>query len=129
MKKFFIFVAVLTALVYWFKGFVQSGRLEKYIDTHPNVSLNAPFEYYWGMLLNFSNHKESAVYRLSRVTEKYPESEYATFAWVEYIEVLDGMGQRNRVLEESKKFMLSSSSSTPKAEIIKRKIAVIERGI
>ena len=118
----------MAALIYWFKGFVQSGQFEKYIDTHPNGSLNPVVEYYWGMLLNFANHKESAVYRFSRVVEKYPKSEYAADAWVECIEVLDDMGDRNRVLEESKKFMQSEYANSSKADLIKRKIAVIEHG-
>jgi hypothetical protein len=129
MKKYLVFVAVVVASIYLFRGIIQNGRLEKYLDAHPDNSLNPAVEYYWGMLLSFANHREGAVYRLSRVVSKYPKSAYAADAWTEYIGILDDMGYRNRVLEESKKFIQSEYSKSPKAELIKRKIAIIEHGI
>jgi TolA-binding protein len=128
VKKLLIFVVLLAGLIYWFKGFVQSGNLEKYLDAHPNESINPSVEYYWGMMLNFADRKDSAVYRLSRVVSKYPKSKYAADAWIECILILDDMGNRSRVLEEAKSFMQSEYSNSPRAEVIKRKIAVIEHG-
>ena len=128
MRKLMIFIIFVVLLAFWFKNFVQSGQLEKYFDTHPNPELNPVVEYYWGMLLNAANKDKSAAYRFHRVVEKYPKSEYAPRAWAEYIELLDNMGDRGKVLEESKKFLESEYASSPKAEIIKRKIGIIEHG-
>lgn len=129
MKKFVIFMAIAVALIYSFKWFVQSGQFEKFLDANPNNSLNPCVEYCWGMLLNLADHKDSALYRLSRVVSKYPKSTFAPDAWSEKIEILDDMGLKNRVMEEAKSFMQSDYASTPKAEVIKRKISIIEHGL
>ena len=128
MKKLLIFIVLLAGLIYWFKGYVKSGNLEKYLDAHPSESINPSVEYYWGMMLNFADHKDSAVYRLSRVVSRYPQSSYAGDAWIECILILDDMGNRPRVLEEAKSFLQSEYSNNPRAEVIRRKIAVIEHG-
>lgn len=129
MKKLIVFIVVIGALVFWFKNCVQSGNFEKYLDAHPAPALNSTVEYYWGMLLNMADRKQSAAYRLHRVVEKYPKSEYAPLAWVEYIDILDDMGNRARTIEESKKFLQSEYSDHPKAEMIRKKLKYFEQGI
>jgi len=128
MTKFLISVIVIVILGFWVRDFVQSGQFEKYLDSHPNPEFNPQVEYYWGMGLSMSNRKQMAAYRLSRVVEKYPKSEYAPLAWAEYIQVLDDMGDRPKVLEEAKKFLESDYASHPKAEIIRKKLRLIEHG-
>jgi hypothetical protein len=128
MRKLVILLIVLGVLLYWFKDFIHSGGFERYLDTHYNAYINPAVEYCWGMVLNLADRKQSAGYRFSRVAAKYPKSEYAPLAWAEYIEILDGLGDRSKMLEESKKFMESDYATHPKAEIIKRKIALIEHG-
>jgi len=128
MRKLVIFIIIAAAAAFWLKNFVQGGQFEKYLDAHRNPQVNPAVEYYWGMLLDFTGHKRSAVYRLSKVVEKYPKSEYAPLAWAESIQVLDDLGDRGKVLEESKKFLNSDYACHPKAEIIKRKIEFIEHG-
>jgi hypothetical protein len=128
MRKFVIFVVFVAALAFWFKSFIQSGQLDRYLDANPNPSVNPAVEYYWGMILDFANHKQSAVYRFSRVAAKYPKSEYAPLAWAESIETLDDMNDRKRVIEESEKFINSQYASHPKAEKIRRKLMFIQHG-
>jgi len=129
MKKFLVFLVLIVGFIYWFKGFVQSGGFEKFLDSHPNQTINPAVEYYWGMMLNLANREQSAVYRLSSVVKKYPKSEYAPTAWIEYIGVLDNLGDRGRVLDESKKFLESDYSSHPRAVIIKKKVNYMEHGL
>jgi hypothetical protein len=128
MKKLLVILVLFAGLIYWFKGYVQSGGLEKFLDTHRNDSLNPAIEYYWGILLSLTDSKGSAVYRLSRVVSKYPKSSFAGDAWVECIEVIDDMGDRPRVVEEANRFMQSEYANNPRADIIKRKLAIIEHG-
>ena len=129
MKGFFIFIALVGAFLYWSKGFVQSGQFQNFLDKHPNSTVNPTIEYYWGMTLAVASHRESASYRFQRIIAKYPKSEYAPLAWIEYIAVLDDMGDRGKMLEEARKFMQSDYATHPKAEIIRKKIAFAEHGL
>lgn len=128
MKKMVVVLAAAVLFGYWFKGFVQNGGLERYIDAHPGRASNPAVEYYWGMAMNIAGRQQSALHRLARVTEKYPKSEYAPVAWIEYIEIIDRSGDKKKVLEESKAFIASDYAEHPRAEIIKRRISVIEHG-
>jgi TolA-binding protein len=128
MKKLLIIIILIAGLIYLLGWFVQSGKFEQYLDAHPDNSINPQVEYYWGMMSSFADHKQSAVYRLLRVVAKYPKSQYASDAWIECILILDDMGDRPRVIEESKKFLKSEYASMPRAELIKRKLSVMEHG-
>lgn len=77
MRKLMIFVTIVVLLGFWCKNFVQSGQFERFLDAHPNTAINPVIEYYWGMLLELASHDKGAAYRLYRVKEKYPKSEYA----------------------------------------------------
>jgi hypothetical protein len=129
MKKLVIFIVIVVGTGFWFKNFVQSGQLERYLDSNPNPTVNPAVEYYWGMLLSFANHNQSAVYRFTRVIAKYPKSEYAPLAWVEYIETLDNMGDRAKTIEQSKIFLQSEYADHPKAEIVRKKVKFYEQGL
>jgi TolA-binding protein len=127
MKKIFIVLIVGVLVGMWLKNFVSSGQLDKYLDTHPNDSVNAPVEYYWGMLLQLCNHEQSAKYRLARVMAKYPKTDYAPRAMFDYVDLLDTEGDRNGVLEQGQKF-LEQYPEHSQAEIIRKKISIIEHG-
>jgi outer membrane protein assembly factor BamD (BamD/ComL family) len=127
MRKFLVLTIIVAVVAVWCKGFVRSGRMDDYLDRHPNPQLNAPLEYYWGVLLELVSHTSSAEYRFERVQDKYPKSEYAPLAWSEIIEMLDGQGKHDQVVLEGKKFLVTYPQH-PKAELIRRKIAVIEDG-
>jgi len=129
MRKLLIFILIIVAAGLWFKQFVRSGGFDRYLDAHPNQALNPAVEYYWGMTLGLADRKESAAYRFTRVTEKYPKSDYAALAYIEYIETLDNMGDRARTIEECKKFLESDYANHPKAEIIRKKLKFFEQGM
>lgn len=126
MRKLLILI-ILVLAVFWVKDFVQSGKLVDYLDRHPNPSLNAPLEYYWGALLELGGRTSSAMYHLQRVQEKYADTPYGPLAWVERIDILDTKEDRNRVLEEGKQF-LEAYPKHLKTELIRKKLSFIEHG-
>ena len=111
---------------FWLKDAAQKGRIDRYLDTHPNVKFNSTVEYYWGSLLELAQHAKSAQYRYRRVMERYPESKYAPNAWVAYIQLIDD--DRQKVVAESKRF-IETYASHPKAELLRKKLLVMEQGI
>jgi hypothetical protein len=128
VKKIVIALCVIGALVYYAKGFVQSGQLERYLDTYANPAMNAKIEYYWGMLLEFANHDRSALYRLERVTKKYADLPEGSDAWAAYIQLLDSTGSRAAALQQAQLF-LEKFPNHAKAEVIRKKISFYTHGM
>jgi outer membrane protein assembly factor BamD (BamD/ComL family) len=122
----FIIVCVLCFLAFaGARDAVRSGRLERFLDAHPQASRNAAIEYYWGVLAGLANRELAAEYRFLRVMEKYPETTYAPLAWAERIDLLFDRGNRPLVLQESTQF-LEKYSSHPKADIIRKRVYYIQ---
>lgn len=128
MKSFLIFILVVLLSVFTIKDFIKSGKLEKFLDNHPNPSINSAIEYYWGMALTLSGHKESAKYRFGRMVKIYPKSKYTPLAWEECITIFDEENNNSKILEEGNKF-LEIYPDHPKAQVIRKKMAVIQHGI
>ena len=126
MRKFFVFVILVVLAGVGLKDFIRSGECDAVLD-RLKPSISAPIEYYWGVLLEMANRDQSALYRFGRVREKYEKTPYAPLAWAEQIEILDDKGDRNGVMEEGKQF-LAAYPDHPRAEIIRRKLVVIENG-
>jgi hypothetical protein len=126
MKKLFVLIVVVAAAFFWAKDFVQSGRLEKYLDKHPNPALNEHIEYFWGMALSMAGHNDSALYRLQRAATKY-DVPAAADAMADYIKVLEDTGHREKMLEQADVF-LDKYPNHDKADIIRRKIAYFRQG-
>lgn len=127
MKKILIFVVVAAGLLYGVYYFATGGRMEAYLDGHPNPTLNPKIEYFIATLVNLAGKSQSAENRYRRIVEKYPDSGNVPEAWAEMIELIDARNDKNLVLQECQKF-LEIYPGHPKAEIIKRKIAVIQHG-
>lgn len=126
MRAFLIVAILVAAAGFWTKSIVQNGALERFLDAHPHAQINPSLEYYWAFLLNISRHTMSADYRYGRVIEKYPDSKYAPRASLDLIELVDS--DRSRVMAESRGF-LEKYPKHPKAELIRKKLEVMEHGI
>lgn len=127
MRKFVLVCLILFGAGYLIKDFVVSGRFEKFMDTHPNEHINPAVDYYWAVLANLANRYTPAKYHALRVMEKYPDSPYAPKAWADIIDMLFDEENRPRVMEEGNKF-LEKYPDHPRAEIIRKRIIVLEHG-
>jgi len=63
-RKVIITLAVIIAFGYWFKDFMRSdnGKFIKFMNTHPNQTINPRVEYIWATLLDLANKRASAKY-------------------------------------------------------------------
>ncbi|MHB9155313.1 MAG: tetratricopeptide repeat protein [Endomicrobiales bacterium] len=120
-------IILLAASAFWFRGFVQSGRFEQYLDGHPNPQVNSQVEYYWGITLALAGHRDSARYRFKRVCTNYPDAEYAPLAWAELITMDYEENARSAVIDEGGKF-LKKYPAHPKAEMIRKKVTFLQYG-
>ena len=127
MRKFVLVCLIIFGAGYLVKDYVVSGRFERFMDTHPNASINPAIDYYWTVLASLADHRESAKYHAGRVLEKYPESSYAPKAWAERINVLYAEDKKNEVLDEGSKF-LEKYPDHPRAEIIRKRILFLQHG-
>lgn len=127
MKKLAVFILVILGALIWFNSFARTGKLEAYLDAHPNASLNSRIEYYLALLTDIANKNASAENRYRRIIAVYPDTGITASAWSNMIELIDKRNDRNLVLQESTKF-LEKYPDDPKAEIIRRKVEVIQHG-
>lgn len=125
MRKLFFITLLIVCTCVWFSDFIESGRFEKYLDSHPNPDLNSQIEYYWAFILNKANHKVSAKYRYERVISKYPQTEIVPSAWIDLIEVLNDLGKRREAINECRRF-LEKYESHPKAALVRIRITFLE---
>jgi hypothetical protein len=125
MKMFVLSVLIIVGALFWSKDFVQSGKLEKFLDTHPNPAFNQKIEYIWGMALHMAGRNAGAMYRIQRAAEKY-KVPGAADALAEYIQLLDDSHQRDKMMEQSAVF-LEKYPNHDKAETIRRKIDYIRQ--
>lgn len=127
MKKLIVIVLVFAGFLYWFNDFSRTGKLEKYLDAHPNASLNSRIEYCLAVLTDIANKNESAEIRYRRIITIYPDTSITPSAWVKMIELIDKRNDRNLVLLESAGF-LEKYPNDQGAAIIRRKVEVIKHG-
>lgn len=114
-------------MMFFSVDFVRSGKLERFLDAHPNPRLNSAVEYYWAILLDLSGRKESALYRYERVKDNYEKMNYAPMAWSNMITIYFEDNKRSVVMEECEKF-IEKYPGHPKVELCKKRINFIKHG-
>ena len=98
----FIFTVILFNLITY--G-IRSGKIDSFLDEHPNPNWVPVLEYYWGQIYSILAKWEKAIYRFKRVVDKFPESKYGHRAQYAIARAYDDSGRRNFAIIEYSKLL------------------------
>lgn len=124
IKTISIIAVVLIGIYLGFSYAITSGAADKYLDKHQDYKWAPAVEYYIGQFNVILGQWDKAIYRFSRVTEKYSSDKYASRAQFELASAWDQKGAGKTALVEYQK-LIELYPGSPNEETARKRIVVL----
>jgi len=120
MRRFIIFLIICIGFFAWFCHFFNSGKLQKYLDEHPNPSWGVRVQYYMGQFFYFRKERKKAIECAEKVLKVYPKSSCVPKALFLKAKSLHELGKRAEAIKAYKKYF-ETYPNFSKAKLAKKR--------
>ena len=120
MKRFFIFVFLLIAVMIWFEDWSSSGRMDAFIQTHSSPGVTPNLLFFLGETFFTFQDTKGASHYFRWLVENYPEYPHAARARYHLGQSYQENGDKGRATEQYI-ILKDSFTATPYGVMAKKK--------
>lgn len=124
IRNIVLILASFFCIIYLVNYSISTGKLDEFIDTHPEYTWGPGVEYYIGFFQDFFGNADKSIERFRRVVQKYPGTKYGPAAQYKIATIFDNRGNNRLTIEEYQK-LLDLFPDSPYAEDAKKRIAYL----
>jgi TolA-binding protein len=112
MRSLLIFLAVVAAFIFGLYHFYASGKLQQFLDKHPNQTWGVRTQYYLTQLYVIKSEYSKAIDSADRILKLYPKTKFAENALYMKAKSLEFNNQKQEAADAYKLFIETYPNSS-----------------